>query len=125
MQRNHASSQDAFRDGDPQIHIVRQDMRRFLYNTSDDHIDRLAYRKVVVSGRQAEMSRFVVTDLPPQTCMRIEGALPGCDAFTIWQLRDISWKGRAPFHGLIEVIESMGFGDVNPNVVDSTVVPVD
>jgi hypothetical protein len=108
-----------------QIRVIRQDMRRFLYNTSDSHIDRLAYRKIVVSGRQAKMSRFVVTDLPPQTCMRIEGVLPFYNALTVWQLRRIDWNGRAPFRGRIEMIESTGFGDVNPNVVDSTVVPVD
>lgn len=108
-----------------QIRVIRQDMRRFLYNTSDSHIARLAYRKVVVSGRHAEMARFVITDLPPQACMRIEGMLPGYHAFTVWQLRRIDWNGRAPFRGRIEVIESIGFGDVNPDVVDSTVVPVD
>jgi hypothetical protein len=121
MQRSQSTS----RNEDPKIHVVRQDMRRFLYNTSDDHIYRLAYRKVVVHGRQAEMSRFMITDLPPKTCMRIECVLPSHGPLTIWQLRRIDWRGRAPFRGLIEVIESRGFGDVNPNMVDTTVVPVD
>jgi len=104
-----------------EIHVIRQDMRRFLYNKSDTHINRLEYRKIVVSGRQAEMDRFAITDLPPNTCMRIEYVLPSYNALTVWDIRRIDWDGRAAFNGSVDMIESHGFGDINPNMVDSTI----